>query len=171
MKILLDTSYLLPLIKVGVERIPENLLITLLGNRDHELSYSILSIFELAAKGIKLHVKEGAPMLVDIFRGIDALQNEARLKPIAWVDDYRLLELTKSLREIHSDFIDCVIVASAVTRCDVIATLDDDFHEKITRSEVCSQEIISINPDFAFWFGGLKSPPEKVVYVDETKYR
>ncbi|TXT53464.1 MAG: hypothetical protein BAJALOKI1v1_2420008 [Promethearchaeota archaeon] len=54
MKILIDSSYFLPLIKIAIKSFPENLLITLLSDSQHEYYYSNLSIFELTANGLQV---------------------------------------------------------------------------------------------------------------------
>ena len=51
MKVLLDTTYLLPLIGIHIQDIPHDLLHKLMVE-GHEVFVSDISIFELAAKGL-----------------------------------------------------------------------------------------------------------------------
>ncbi|GAH30358.1 unnamed protein product, partial [marine sediment metagenome] len=79
MKILIDTSYFLPLIKIGIENIPQTVLLNLLSKTSHEYFYSNLTLFELTAKGLKLSSQKNAITPQDIRIGIDAIQNDLRL--------------------------------------------------------------------------------------------
>jgi hypothetical protein len=58
LKLLLDTTYLLPAIGVSVGGIPERAPLEL-HERGHVLSISEISLFELAAKGAK-YISEGS---------------------------------------------------------------------------------------------------------------
>jgi len=93
MKILIDTSYFLPLIKIGIETIPDKFLIDLLSKSSNDYFYSTLTIFELTAKGIKLSSKEKAITPQDIRIGIDAIQNDARLIEKSFTDNPMIIEL------------------------------------------------------------------------------
>jgi len=52
LKLLLDTTYLLPAIGILVKELPENAVIKLL-EKGHEIYINEVTIFELAAKGAK----------------------------------------------------------------------------------------------------------------------
>ena len=58
MKFLIDTSYFLPLIKIGIENIPQTLLANLLSKNTHQYYYSNLTLFELTAKGLKISTQK-----------------------------------------------------------------------------------------------------------------
>ena len=58
MKILFDTTYFLPLIKINIENIPDNLLQKILSESSNECRYSDLSILELTAKGLRFSSQE-----------------------------------------------------------------------------------------------------------------
>lgn len=73
MKILIDTSYFLPLIKIGIENIPDTLLIDLLSKSSYKYYYSNLTLFKLTAKGLKLSSKKNTITPQDIRIGIDAI--------------------------------------------------------------------------------------------------
>lgn len=159
MKVLLDTSYFLPLVKVQVKEIPVNLLQDLLSNPSIELHYCDVTLFEMAAKAIRLMVS-GEPIDVqDVRIGIDALENDERLVRDSWSTHPYALELASTLRKIHSDFIDCLILATAACRAETFVTMDDEFYKKIIGEPAVIQQILDINTYFQFWFGNLSKPP------------
>lgn len=157
MKVLLDTSYFLPLIKIGVEKIPPNLLIKLLADSSNEYFYSDLSIFELTAKGLKFSSQEEEITPQDIRVGIDTLQNDKRLMAILYTDNPLIIELASLLRSIHKDTIDCLIVATAICTCDCIITMNFLFFEEIKAYPKLIAKIQEINDSFKFWFNDLST--------------
>lgn len=159
MKILCDTSYFLPLIKISIEEIPDNLLLELLSESKHEYYYSELSVFEIAAKGLKFLINETEITLQDVMSGLDALQNDSRLKSLSWSDNPLIIELASKFRAIHQDTIDCFIFASAICNCDCILTMDLTFYEKIANDKFMLKEINALNDKFQFWFGDISKDP------------
>jgi hypothetical protein len=79
MKILIDTSYFLSLIRIGIENIPKTTLVNLLTKTSNKYFYSNLTLFELTAKGLKISSQENTITPQDIRVGIDAIQNDSRL--------------------------------------------------------------------------------------------
>ena len=71
MKILWDTTYFLPLIKISIDGIPDNLLLKFLLESQHESFYSDLSIFEITAKGLKFIRRKTEVTLQDMMNGLD----------------------------------------------------------------------------------------------------
>ncbi|TFF97660.1 MAG: hypothetical protein EU547_03710 [Promethearchaeota archaeon] len=162
MKVLIDTSYFLPFIKIKIKNIPQNLLITLFKNYKHKYYYSDLTIFELIAKGLKLSSKDNAKITPEDIRiGIDSIQNDERLKNLSYMDCPFIIELTSTLRKIHKDTIDCLIFATAFCVCDCLITMDVSFFNQITQNSDLIEKINEINENFKFWFNdlseGLKS--------------
>lgn len=155
MKILIDTSYLLPLIKIKIENVTPNLLIKLLSEHENKYYYSDLSIFELAAKRLKYSSKREKITPQDIRIGIDTLQNEPRLEKMLYTDNPFIIELASSLRAIHKDTIDCLIFATAICECDCIMTMDSSFFEAIDENPEVKKEIFEINDSFKFWFDDI----------------
>ncbi len=156
MKILIDTSYFLPLIKVAIKKIPKDLLIKLLSTHIHKYFYSNLSIFELTAKGLKLSSqKEKGITSQDVRVGIDAIQQDFRLIKISYIDNPLIIELASLLRSIHKDTIDCLIFASAICNCDCIITMDVSFFDEINENKPIVEKIQKINENFRFWFNDL----------------
>jgi len=159
MKILWDTTYFLPLIKISIEGIPDNLLLKLLIESKNEFFYSDLSIFEIIAKGLKIITRKTEVTLQDIMNGIDAIQNDSRLQTLTWSDNPLIIELVYNLKAIHNDTIDCIIYATAICKCDCIITMDHNFYNKIRGDDSIIKEIKSLNKNFQFWFGDLSEDP------------
>ncbi len=88
MKVLIDTSYFLPLINIGLENFSDSLLLDLLEEDLNTLYYSTISLFELTAKGMKISMKtDNAINPKDVVRGIDAIVNDNRLHVIDYTQN------------------------------------------------------------------------------------
>ncbi len=157
MKIFIDTSYFLPLIKIEIENIPQDLLLNLLSETSHEYFYSNLSIFEITAKGLRFSSQSEGITPQDIRIGIDTLQNDTRLSLVSYVDNPLIIELASLLRSIHNDTIDCLIFATAICTCECIITMDVSFFEKINDNPKIIKEIQEINDSFKFWFNDISN--------------
>ncbi len=166
MKILIDSSYFLPLIKIGIEKIQHNLLVNLLSKNSHEYIYSNLSIFELTAKGLKFSSQKKSITPQDIRIGVDAIQNDSRLRVINFTDNPLIIELASQLRAIHTDTIDCLIFATAICTCDCIITMDVSFYKQINNTPTLIKNIQKINENFQFWFNDLSGDLKSLKSVD-----
>ena len=160
MKILIDTSYFLPLIKISIEGISERLLLEVLLKSKHELFYSDLSLFELTAKAFKYINIENQISIQDLMNGLDAIQNDPRLTHLSWKDNPIIIELATKLRTIHKDTIDCLIFSTAICNSDCIVTMDRDLFNQISQNISVFQQIHSINKNFQFWFDALSESPK-----------
>ena len=87
MRLLLDTTYLLPAIGVSIEGLPEDAPIQLI-EKGHQISISEIAIFELSAKGAK-HVARGGLTAERVSRGIRAIVHDDRLRMIPIHDSSR----------------------------------------------------------------------------------
>jgi PIN domain nuclease of toxin-antitoxin system len=123
LKILLDTTYLLPIIGVAVKELPRDT-ITKLRSNGHQIVISEISIFELAAKGAK-YVKNGTLKSEAVTRGINALTHSDQIETVP-INGTKLLLTAFSLRKMLDDFIDCLIVATAINSCDALITEDTE---------------------------------------------
>lgn len=159
MKIMIDTSYFLPLIKVGIENIPDKLLIDLLSKSSNNYYYSTLTLFELTAKGLKIVSKGNQISPQDIRVGIDTLKNDIRLTDISFTDNPLIIELASHLKGIHNDTIDCLIFATAISSCECIITMDEAFFDQLNKSSQLKKKVRKINNTFKFWFNDLKGEP------------
>ena len=144
MKLLLDTTYFLPVIGISVKNIPWNTIIELIKG-GHQVLISEITFFELSAKGAKYIVAETlTPERVS--KGMRALLYDDRIEKIPIYDTSILLTAFK-LRMILNDFIDCLILSSAINRAEVLVTEDKDILEISNKRSF--QNIIQIsNPKF-----------------------
>ena len=160
MKVLIDTSYFLPLIKISIEGISERILLEDLLQSKNKLYYSDLSLFELTAKAFK-YINQGNQISTqDLMNGLDAIQNDTRLIHISWKENPMIIELATNLRTIHKDTIDCLIFATGICNCDCIIIMDKDFFNKICQNNSIFEEIQAINKNFQFWFDDLSKSPK-----------
>lgn len=121
MKLFMDTTYFLPAIGVSTRGIEDNIPLKIL--RDgHDIAISDLTLFELSAIGAKYVASRKMAEERAVY-GIRSLTNDER---ISKVSPYKegVLPLAFALRRMLSDFIDCLILASAVKECDALATED-----------------------------------------------
>jgi len=123
MKILLDTTYLLPAIGITIKGLPQDALIRLTA-KGNEICISQITLFELAAKGAK-YINDGALTPEKVTRGIRAIAYSDEIQTINTHESEILLTAFK-LRKNLPDFIDCLILSSAMTNCDALATEDSD---------------------------------------------
>lgn len=141
-EILLDTTYLLPLAGITLRGIEKDA-IERASAMGHQLSISEMSLFELAAKGAKLVVDGSA----DAERLEQAVQSAVRDETLRKVRSYEkgVIPLAVDLRRHNTDFIDCVILASAVLTCEMLVTED----ELLLRSREIIKLARGANPDFS----------------------
>lgn len=119
--ILIDTTYLLPMISFSVRGIPDDIILRLIRN-NYLIYISSISLFELAAVGSK-YVSRGDLSEKDVIDGVKAIKLSPDLTIVDHADDKvisKALRLNKSL----PDFIDCIITATAITYCDLLLTED-----------------------------------------------
>ncbi|RLE63603.1 MAG: hypothetical protein DRJ38_07100 [Thermoprotei archaeon] len=144
MKLLLDTTYFLPVIGISVRSFPRAAIIELIKG-GYEISVSEITFFELSAKGAK-YVVTGALTPERVSKGIRALLYDDRIDKIPIYDTSILLTAFK-LRSILDDFIDCLILSSAINRADTLVTEDKDIQEVSDKKKF--QDIIQLlNPKF-----------------------
>jgi len=144
LRLLLDTTYLLPAIGVSIKDLLQDAPIELI-KKGHRISISDITIFELSAKGAK-HITLGTLTAERVSRGIRAIVYDDRIERIPVHDSSVLLTAFK-LRRMLNDFIDCLILSSAINQCDSLVTEDGDIHDLNEKREF--QEILQIiNPHF-----------------------
>lgn len=131
MKILLDTTYLLPLIRINIKGFEKNKLLEL--TTKHKTCISNISIMELSAKGAK-HVSKNELEVTDVLSGLKALIRDDKINIIDTLDDPEILEISIILRKHLNDFIDCLILGTALLKTDVLLTEDADIH-KLKKTE------------------------------------
>jgi predicted nucleic acid-binding protein len=139
----LDTTYLLSAIGVSVKGLAGDAMMRLI-EKGHEISISDITVFELSAIGAK-HTVLGSLSAERVSRGIRAIVHDERIERIP-VHDSSVLLTAFRLRRSLNDFIDCLILSSAINRCDLLSTEDRDIQDL---EEKGFHEIIqALNPDF-----------------------
>ena len=144
MKLLLDTTYLLPAIGISIKNLPKNILTELL-RRKHEIVISEIELFELAAKGAK-YVSLGKLSINRVLLGVRALVYDERIGKIPVYNDKVLSQAIK-LRKILGDFIDCIILSTALNYADALITEDEDIFEAV-RTKDYEEVFRKVNPKF-----------------------
>ena len=144
MKILCDSSYFFPLIKIKVQQSSPDIISLIHQNEALELQYSTITLFELSAKGARM-IKSGKLTSTDVIDGINALiswKNIISLDP--WNGEVQRLAF--EFRKDHSDYIDCLVVASAVVYADVF--ISEDITIKDLLKVKWKNNVREINTDF-----------------------
>jgi PIN domain nuclease of toxin-antitoxin system len=121
MNLLLDTTYLLPAIGISVKGVQPDIL-TIIRKKTHQTSISELTLFELSAKGAK-HAATGQLDAKRVCRGIQAVAQDEGLEKLPLLDP-ETLATSIQLRRILVDYIDCVILSTALSHCDALMTED-----------------------------------------------
>ena len=144
MKLLLDTTYLLPAIGISVKNLPKDAPIKLI-HKGHQISICDISIFELSAKGAK-HIIAGNLSAERVTRGIRAIVYSETIETIP-IYESTLLVAAFKLRSILNDFIDCLILSSAINRCDALITEDSDIQD-LKKNKEFNDLLTAVNPRF-----------------------
>ncbi len=144
MRLLIDTTYLLPAIGVSIKELSKDVLVKLM-RKGNSVSICDISIFELSAKGAK-HVSSGELPAERVTRGIRAIVYKEEIETIPMVDTEVLLTAFK-LRRMLNDFIDCLILSAALNRCDILLTQDQDIQE-LKKNKEFNELCMTINPKF-----------------------
>jgi len=134
----------LPAIGVSIKGLPKDALIRLI-QKGHQISISNISVFELSAKGAK-HVATGTLSAERVTRGISAIVYDERITVVPMHDSSILLTAFK-LRRMLSDFVDCLILSSAINQNDAIVTEDKDI-QNLKRQAEFKGLLVTMNPKF-----------------------
>lgn len=114
---ILDTTYLLPLARIAIDT---DLLGAIAEGRANlkieEFGISLISIFELQAKAVKLMI----PAKFTV-KAVEAILTAFRVKPFY---ETEIIDVSYELKKIIPDYVDCVIVATAVALKEDLATED-----------------------------------------------
>ncbi len=140
--ILLDTTYLLPLIGISIEELPDTLILELI-NRKYKIYTNYITLFELAAKGAK-YITQGLLSSIRILKGINAIVYDDRIKKIG-LEDTDVLATAFKLRVHVGDFIDCLIISTAIHYSNILLT-EDETIIKLTNSTWFKELIKTLNP-------------------------
>ncbi|HUV34978.1 MAG TPA: hypothetical protein VMW22_08585 [Candidatus Desulfaltia sp.] len=142
MNLLLDSTYLFPLMGLDVRGVPRASILDLL-SIGHRVSVSDISFFELSAKGARL-VSRGA---LEPHRVTAAIQS-INMRPDVTKVPFILTHVQRTafgLRAQITDYIDCIIMASSVHEADALVTEDGRLHDLYEDNR---QMFTEINPGF-----------------------
>jgi PIN domain nuclease of toxin-antitoxin system len=121
--LILDTTYLLPLAQIAVDT---DLLAAVARRKTdvklEDMSVSLISVFELQAKGAKLNIPAKA-----VIRAVDAIMSAFRVAPFY---EAGIIEIAQKVRKTVSDYVDCVVMATAISNKEDLATEDSLILEK-----------------------------------------
>ena len=120
---ILDTTYFLPLAQIAVDAD----LLAAVAKRKTELkiediSLSLISILELQAKSAKLKIPAKSTI-----RAVDAILSAFRVVPFY---EAGVVETAQKIRRTISDYVDCIILATAVATKQDLVTEDSIVSEK-----------------------------------------
>jgi PIN domain nuclease of toxin-antitoxin system len=120
--VLLDTTYMFSAVGVGLgERLDHAL--AAVQDAGHETWMSEISIFELLAKGAKL-AKDGKLSEERLATGIRSIMGDDTVaKASAYGEG--VVATSVGIRRYHKDFVDCLIVASAIEHCEALLSEED----------------------------------------------
>ena len=113
--------------------------------KGYQISISSITIFELSAKGAK-YVASGRIPSERVMRGVRTLVYNDNIN-IVEAHDSSILHTAFKIRKSLSDFIDCLILSSAINRCDLLVTEDTDLHNIKTGKEYY-EVTTAKNPEF-----------------------
>ncbi len=116
---IVDTTYFLPLVGIDID---EDLLKAIDENQVRitfsDIKISLITIFELQAKAAKLGIDSDT-----VVKGINAILKSFEIIPFS---ESEIIRVSFKLREKLNDYIDCVIVATAVNHGKKLVTEDED---------------------------------------------
>ena len=144
MKLFLDSSFFFPLISINVKELNKKLISDLLKDERFNIYRSELVTFELSAKGTK-YVNEDLLAIEDVIEGLNALVYDSSIQ-IVHFHHSEIQVLAALLRRNHSDFIDCLTLASAIHNSDAFITLDRSLKKKST--SIWTRNVKEINEEF-----------------------
>lgn len=144
MRLLLDTTYFLPLVGVSIKGFPHDIIIKLIEEK-YIVLISEISIFEILAKGAK-YISLGVLSPNRVSRGVKSLLYDERITKIS-IQDTSIILTSFELRRILHDYIDCLILSSAVNNAEMLVTEDEDIH-KLYGDEGFQRIINRLKPGF-----------------------
>jgi hypothetical protein len=119
--------------------------LSLIRGGGHEAAISELTLFELSVKGAK-YIASKTLDPDRVRRGVLTVARDEGLVRIPLLDE-EVLKTSLSLRGILGDYLDCVILSSAINRCDTILT-QDALIRGLPENQSYRDLINRINPGF-----------------------
>ncbi len=90
-----------------------------------DMSISLISLFELQAKSAKLNIPAKP-----VIRAIDAIISAFRIVPFY---ESEVVEFGQKVRKTVSDYVDCILIATAISKKEELVTEDSLILEKKTK--------------------------------------
>ncbi len=120
MKVFLDTTYFIPSIGIAHPELPWDIAFKV--HKNAETVISDLTLFELYAKGAK-YVKNGFIEKEQVLRGVTSLRLDERFQKVDYRDSM-IQDTAISLKQSINDYLDCVLLASAIHSSELMLTED-----------------------------------------------
>jgi PIN domain nuclease of toxin-antitoxin system len=135
----------MPAIGISVKGIPSDIIIKLLKRGEENLAISEMSIFELSAKGAK-YSSAGKIPLEKVLAGIKAVTANDRITKLPLYEEEQL-KIAIQIRRSLKDFIDCLILSSALIHCDSLITEDGSISD-LKENETYKHLVAAYNSGF-----------------------
>ena len=87
-----------------------------------DISVSLISVFELQAKGAKLNIP-----VKSIIRAVDAIMSAFRVVPFY---EAGVIEIGEKMKKTVSDYVDCILIAAAISNKEDLVTENSLILEK-----------------------------------------
>jgi len=144
MKAFFDTFFFFPFINVEVKGVSSKALLRAFQSEKIDILRSEMVLFEIAAKGTKYCDKK-LINFEELTQGLNAI---AYLPNVISIPFYfpETMEFAMHFQKEHTDFIDCLILASAIISADIFVTLDEALIQKAQK--MWDKKIISYNNFF-----------------------
>lgn len=132
MKLFLDSTYLIPAFNVDIaEGWSKEDLKNLIQSEIYDLYYCDLSLFEIYTKCMKLLIQDKLEIKIEeIQKGLQSLLSSSRLLRINWWEHVFESDILLSLKKIHNDSIDCMLLYLAILNYHAMNGMDSYFIEK-----------------------------------------
>ncbi|MFQ6126344.1 MAG: PIN domain-containing protein [Candidatus Heimdallarchaeota archaeon] len=144
MRVLLDSTYFFSLI--GVRIISSGDLLQTLLAQPIEIHLANITLFELSAKGAHFTMK-GQLNPKQVIEGINSILYDKRLHQDSVLDS-DILRFAFEIRKLHSDFIDCLILACAIENADLLLTEDGKIHKLVQQNKLMREILNEENESF-----------------------
>jgi len=119
-------------------------LLTIIAKK-HQIAMSQITIFELSAKGAK-YIQEDMLSPERVTRGINAIIYNDTVETIP-MHDTTILQTAFKLRNMLNDFIDCLILSSAMNNSEAIITEDNEI-QNLKKNTQFNNLVAGLNPGF-----------------------
>jgi len=150
LKLFLDSTYLIPALNIDILEGWSKLdLKNLIQSEKYELYYCDLSLFEIYTKCMKLILQQKLEVQIEtIQNGIQSILSSPKIFKLNWWEHIFESEILLELKKVHNDSIDCMLLYLAIINCDIFATFDNTFIQKIKENDIIEKFVQEVNPQF-----------------------